>query len=43
MLAYATLSAFFRLTGDAACASSLSDKIALSGMAVDEYGHFRRD
>jgi len=41
-LAYATLIAFFRLTDDAARATSLPDKIALAGMAVDEYGHFRR-
>jgi tRNA-(MS[2]IO[6]A)-hydroxylase (MiaE)-like len=41
MLAYATLSAFFKLADDAAGAESLSDKMALAGMAVDEYGHFR--
>jgi hypothetical protein len=42
MLAYATLSAFFRLTEDAARAASLPDKTALAAMAVDEYGHFRQ-
>ena len=42
LLAYATLSAFFRLTDDAAAAESLSDKVALAGMAVDEHGHFLR-
>ena len=42
MLAYATLSGFFRLTDDAAIAVSLADKMALAEMAVTEYGHFRR-
>jgi tRNA-(MS[2]IO[6]A)-hydroxylase (MiaE)-like len=42
MLAYATLSAFFRLTDDAAIATSLPDKIALAEMAVAEYGRFRK-
>ena len=42
MLAYATLSGFFRLTDDAAIAVSLADKMALAEMAVAEYGHFRR-
>ena len=41
MLAYATLSGFFRLTDDAATATSLPDKIALAEMAVAEYGRFR--
>jgi ferritin-like protein len=41
MLAYATLSGFFRLSADAAVAESLPDKIALGEMAVTEYGHFR--
>jgi tRNA-(MS[2]IO[6]A)-hydroxylase (MiaE)-like len=42
MLAYATLSGFFRLTDDAAIAVSLADKMALAEMAVAEYGNFRR-
>ena len=42
MLSYATLSGFFRLSADAAEAASLPDKIALSEMAVAEYGHFRQ-
>jgi len=42
MLAYATLSAFFRLSDDAAASESLTDKTALAGMAVAEYGHFTR-
>ncbi len=42
MLAYATLSGFFRLTDDAAIAVSLADKMALAEMAMAEYGHFRR-
>jgi len=42
MLAYATLSGFFRLSDEAAIAVSLPDKIALAEMAVAEYGHFRR-
>jgi hypothetical protein len=36
------LSGFFRLSADAAVAASLPDKIALSEMAVAEYGHFRQ-
>ncbi len=42
MLAYATLSAFFRLSDDAALAESLPDKIALADMAVVQYGQYRR-
>ncbi len=42
MLAYATLSGFFRLTEDAAIAVSLDDKLALAEMAAAEYGRFRR-
>lgn len=42
LLAYATLSGFFRLSADAAEAESLPDKIALGEMAVTEYGHFRQ-
>jgi hypothetical protein len=41
LLAYASLVAFFRLTGDAALAASLSDKADLGEMAVAEFGHFR--
>jgi hypothetical protein len=42
MLAYETLSGFFRLTDDAAIATSLPDKIALADMAVAEHSRFRR-
>ncbi len=42
MLAYATLSGFFRLSDEAAIATSLPDKIALAEIAVAEYGHFRQ-
>jgi len=42
VLAYATLSAFFRLSDDAAGSETLPDKIAMAGMAVAEYGHFTR-
>lgn len=41
MLAYASLTAFFRLTDDAALADSVSDKTALAEMAVAEFGHFQ--
>lgn len=41
LLAYASLVAFFRLTDDAALATSLADKAALAEMAVAEFGHFR--
>jgi hypothetical protein len=41
LLAYASLTAFFRLSDDAALAVSLSDKTALAEMAVAEFGHFR--
>ena len=41
LLAYAELVAFFRLSEDAALAPSLSDKAALGGMAVAEFGHFQ--
>jgi hypothetical protein len=40
LLAYASLVAFFRLSDDAALASSLSDKADLAGMAVAQFGHF---
>jgi hypothetical protein len=42
LLAYASLTAFFRLSDDAALAISLSDKTALADMAVAEFGHFRQ-
>jgi hypothetical protein len=41
LLAYAELVAFFNLSGDAALASSLTDKAALGEMAVAEFGHFQ--
>ena len=41
LLAYASLTAFFRLSDDAALAISLADKTALAEMAVAEFGHFR--
>ncbi|HTZ93363.1 MAG TPA: ferritin-like fold-containing protein [Streptosporangiaceae bacterium] len=41
LLAYASLTAFFRLAEDASLAISLSDKTALAEMAVAEFGHFR--
>lgn len=41
LLAYAELTAFFRLSEDAALAISLSDKTALAEMAVAEFGHFQ--
>jgi hypothetical protein len=42
LLAYATLTAFFRLSEDAALAESMPDKTALAGMAVAEFGHFQQ-
>jgi hypothetical protein len=41
LLAYASLTAFFRLSDDAALAISLTDKTALAEMAVAEFGHFQ--
>jgi hypothetical protein len=41
LLAYASLTAFFRLTDDAALAIALSDKTALAEMAVAEFGHYQ--
>ena len=41
ILAYASLTAFFRLSDDAALAISLADKAALAEMAVAEFGHFQ--
>jgi hypothetical protein len=42
LLAYASLTGFFRLTDDAALAVALADKTALAEMAVMEFGHFQR-
>ena len=41
LLAYASLTAFFRISDDAALAISLADKTALAELAVAEFGHFR--
>ncbi len=41
LLAYASLTGFFRLSDDAALALALSDKTALAEMAVAEFGHYR--
>src|SRR5262245_35103008 len=41
-LAYSELSAFERLTADAAKAPTLQDKVALASMATAEFGHFGR-
>jgi tRNA-(MS[2]IO[6]A)-hydroxylase (MiaE)-like len=41
LLAYAQLTAFFRLSEDAALAAELADKTALAEMAVAEFGHFQ--
>ena len=41
LLAYASLTAFFRLADDAALAIALADKTALAEMAVAEFGHFQ--
>jgi hypothetical protein len=41
VLAYASLTAFFRLSDDAAIAVSLADKEAMAGMAVAQFGHFK--
>ena len=40
VLAYGELSAFERLAEDATLAPTVSDKAALAGMAVAEFGHF---
>lgn len=42
VLAYSELSAFERLTEDAAAAPTLADKVALAAMAVGEFSHFQR-
>jgi tRNA-(MS[2]IO[6]A)-hydroxylase MiaE-like protein len=41
IVAYAQLTAFFRLTDDAALAVELADKAALAEMAAAEFGHFQ--
>jgi hypothetical protein len=41
LLSYASLTAFFRLSDDAALAIALSDKTALAEVAVAEFGHFQ--
>jgi hypothetical protein len=41
LLSYASLTAFFRISDDAALATSLADKTALAELAVAEFGHFR--
>src|SRR4051794_35729390 len=41
VLAYAELTAFERLAGDASLAPTLADKAALGGMAVAEFGHYQ--
>lgn len=41
LLAYASLTAFFRISDDAALAFSLADKTALAELAVAEFGHFQ--
>src|SRR3954447_13856475 len=42
LLSYAELTAFDRLVDDARMAPTLEDRAALAGMAVAEFGHFRR-
>ena len=41
VLAYASLVAFFRLSDDAAIATSLADREAMAAMAVAQFGHFQ--
>jgi hypothetical protein len=41
LLAYASLTAFFRVSDDAALALSLADKSALAELAVAQFGHFQ--
>jgi hypothetical protein len=41
MLAYAELTAFERLAGDASLAPTLADKAALGAMAVAEFAHYQ--
>lgn len=42
VLAYGELSAFERLVGDSSLAPTISDKVALSQMAVAEFHHYER-
>src|SRR5260370_11186079 len=41
LLAYASLTAFFRVSDDAALALSLAGKSALADLAVAQFGHFQ--
>jgi len=41
LLAYASMTAFFRISDDAALAISLADKTALAELAVVQFGHFQ--
>jgi ferritin-like protein len=41
LLAYASLTAFFRISDDAALALELADKTALAELAVAQFGHFQ--
>jgi hypothetical protein len=41
LLAYGSLTAFFRVSEDAALAELIDDKAALAGLAVAEFGHFQ--
>jgi hypothetical protein len=41
LLAYASLTAFFRISDDAALALDLADKTALAELAVAQFGHFQ--
>jgi tRNA-(MS[2]IO[6]A)-hydroxylase (MiaE)-like len=41
LLAYASLTAFFRISDDAALAPALADKTALAELAVAEFSHFQ--
>jgi len=41
LLAYGSLTAFFRMSEDAALAESIDDQAALAGLAVAEFGHFQ--
>lgn len=41
LLAYASLTAFFRISDDAAMALALADKTALAELAVAQFGHFQ--
>lgn len=41
LLAYGSLTAFFRISDDAAMALALADKTALAELAVAQFGHFQ--